>query len=84
MIEVYKYGGNLLKDESNRKCIYEFLKNKKEKGIKIVMVVSAFGREKDSFSTDNLAKNIELLSNRDKDQIMTFGEIYSSKRSLVK
>ena len=42
------------------------------------MVVSAFGREKDYFSTDHLAKNIELLSNYDKDQLMTFGEIYSS------
>lgn len=78
MIEVYKYGGNLLKDEDNRKAIYNFIKNKKENNIKIIMVVSAFGREKDSFSTDNLAKNIELLSNKDKDQIMTFGEIYSS------
>lgn len=78
MIEVYKYGGNLLKDEDNRKVIYNFIKNKKENNIKIIMVVSAFGREKDSFSTDNLAKNIELLSNKDKDQIMTFGEIYSS------
>ena len=78
MIEVYKYGGNLLKDEGNRNSIYNFIKYKLEKGIKIVMVVSAFGREKDSFSTDNLSKNIELLSDKDKDQIMTFGEIYSS------
>ncbi len=78
MIEVYKYGGNLLKDENNRKRIYEFIKSKKEKGIKIIMVVSAFGRKKDCFSTDNLGENIELLSNKDKDQIMTFGEIYSS------
>lgn len=78
MIEVYKYGGNILKDEAKRKMIYENIKQKKELGIKIIMVVSAFGREKDSFSTDNLAKNIELLSDKDKDQIMTFGEIYSS------
>ena len=78
MIEVYKYGGNLLKDENKRKLIYNFLKDKKNKGIKVIMVVSAFGREKDSFSTDNLGKNIELLNNRDKDQLMTFGEIYSS------
>ena len=42
------------------------------------MVVSAFGREKDCFSTDNLSKNIESLSEKDKDQIMTFGEVYSS------
>jgi aspartate kinase len=78
MIEIYKYGGNLLKDENTRKVIYEFLKTKNELGIKVIMVVSAFGREKDNFSTDNLAKNIELLNNKDKDQIMTFGEIYSS------
>lgn len=78
MIEVYKYGGNLLKDENNRKKIYNFLKKKKENGIKIVMVVSAFGRKTDCFSTDNLAENIELLTNKDKDQIMTFGEVYSS------
>ena len=87
MIEVYKYGGNLLKDENKRKLIYEFFKEKKEKGIKVVMVVSAFGREKDCFSTDNLSKNIELLSNKEKDQITTFGEIYSSliiKNELLK
>ena len=87
MIEVYKYGGNLLKDENKRKLIYEFFKEKKEKGIKVVMVVSAFGREKDCFSTDNLSKNIELLSDKDKDQIITFGEIYSSliiKNELLK
>lgn len=78
MIEVYKYGGNVLKSEENRKYIYEFFKNKIEKGIKIFMVVSAFGREKDCFSTDNLSKNIELLNDSDKDLIMTFGEIYSS------
>lgn len=42
------------------------------------MVVSAFGREKDSFSTDNLSKNLELLDSKEKDQIITFGEIYSS------
>jgi len=78
MIEVYKYGGNILKEESNRKKIYQIFRNKIKKGIKIFMVVSAFGREKDSFSTDNLAKNLELLNNRDKDKVMTFGEIYSS------
>ncbi len=87
MIEIYKYGGTLLKDENIRKEIYKFLKSKKEQGIKVIMVVSAFGREKDSFSTDNLSKNIELLSDLDKDQIMTFGEIYSSliiKNELLK
>lgn len=87
MIEVYKYGGNLLKDENNRRTIYDFIKEKKEKDIKIIMVVSAFGREKDSFSTDNLAKNIELLTDKEKDRIMTFGEIYSSliiKNELIK
>lgn len=78
MIEVYKYGGNLLKDKNNRKKIYNFIKCKNNEGIKIIMVVSAFGRENDSFSTDNLSKNIELLNNEDKDKIITFGEIYSS------
>ena len=86
MLEVYKYGGTLLKDEYTRKSIYSFFKEKRAKGIKIVMVVSAFGRENDCFSTDNLAKNIQTLNNKDKDQIMTFGEIYSSliiKKELI-
>lgn len=78
MIEVYKYGGTVLKEEKNRIKIYSDIKDKINKGIKIFMVVSAFGRDKDSFSTDNLSKNIELLDNKDKDQIMTFGEVYSS------
>lgn len=78
MIEVYKYGGNVLKNVNNRSIIYDSFKEKISEGMKIFVVVSAFGREGDSFSTDNLSKNIELLDNRDKDQIMTFGEIYSS------
>ena len=78
MIEVYKYGGNLLKDKQTRIEIYKFLKKKKQQGIKIIMVVSAFGRIGDSFSTDSLSKNIELLTDKEKDQIITFGEIYSS------
>lgn len=87
MLEVYKYGGTVLNDKKNRERIYKFLKRKINDGVKIFMVVSAFGREKDSFSTDNLGKNIELLNNFDKDQIMTFGEIYSSlliKNELLK
>ena len=87
MIEVYKYGGNLLKDENNRKKIYEFIKKKNSEGIKIIMVVSAFGRENDAFSTDTLSKNMELLDNEDKDKVITFGEIYSSliiKNELLK
>lgn len=87
MIEVYKYGGTILNDKTNRERIYKFLKRKINDGVKIFMVVSAFGREKDSFSTDNLVKNTELLNNYDKDQIMTFGEIYSSliiKNELLK
>lgn len=78
MIEVYKYGGTVLNKDENRDYIYKFFEEKIKKGIKIFMVVSAFGREKDCFSTDNLSKNIELLDNIDKDIIMTFGEIYSS------
>ena len=41
MIEVYKYGGNILKSEYNRKKIYEFLKSKIKEGIKMFLVVSA-------------------------------------------
>lgn len=78
MIEVYKYGGNLLKDEDTRKKIYEILKDKIRQGVKIFMVVSALGRENNCFSTSNLSKNIELLSSKEKDRIVTFGEIYSS------
>ena len=64
MIEVYKYGGTVLKEEKNRKKIYEDIKDKINEGNKVFMVVSAFGRDKDSFSTDNLSKNIELLDNK--------------------
>lgn len=78
MIEVYKYGGKVLNSIDNRNYIYDFFKEKISSGIKIVMVVSAFGREGDNFSTENLSKNIELLEDKDKDQIITFGEIYSS------
>ena len=78
MIEVYKYGGTILKEESNRRKIYKEFKDKIKKGNKIFMVVSAFGREKDCFSTDNLSKNLEMLNDCDKDRVMTFGEIYSS------
>lgn len=78
MIEVYKYGGNLLKYKGNRKYIYEYLKDEISKGNKIFMVVSAFGRNNECLSTDYLSSNIELLDSKEKDRLITFGEIYSS------
>lgn len=78
MIEIYKYGGNVLKIKQNREQIYEYLKQRIEKGVHIFMVVSAFGKNDDTISTDLLSKNIELLENYEKDRIMSFGEIYSS------
>ena len=87
MIEVYKYGGNLLKYKENREKIYNFIKERIDEGNKLFVVVSAFGRKGDHLSTDSLGENIDLLSNSEKDRIMTFGEIYSSliiKNELIK
>jgi len=87
MIEVYKYGGNLLKYKENRRKIYKFIKERISKGNKLFIVVSALGRKGDYFSTDNLSENTQLLSNSEKDRVMTFGEIYSSliiKNELLK
>ena len=73
-MKIYKFGGNILKDESTRNSIYKHLKNEKEK---IIMVVSAL--KETPYSTDRL---LQLLNQSDdyymKERLQTTGEMISA------
>lgn len=78
MIKLIKIGGSLLKEKNT----YNLLKNILDKEInnhnKIILVVSAIGRNNDPYATDTLKKLGANLNKLDYDYIMGIGEIIST------
>ena len=78
---VQKFGGTSLDDKAKRKKVAQIIKNSKEKGRQILVVVSAMGRRGKPYATDTLLQQIEdpsYLDKREKDLLMSCGEIISS------
>ncbi len=73
-MKIYKYGGNILKNEMTRKSIYKHLKEDKEKKI---LVVSAI--KNTPYATDQL---MQLLQNNHdyymQERLLTIGEMVSA------
>ncbi len=73
-MKIYKYGGNILKDQSTRNSIYKQLKKEQEP---ILLVVSAF--KETPYSTDSLT---HLLANQEDfyltQRMQTTGELISA------
>lgn len=59
MIVVKKFGGTSLKTKEARKLVINKIKEGKEKGEEVVVVVSAIGRSPDCFSTDRLIEIVD-------------------------
>lgn len=76
-INVYKFGGTYLNNIKSLNNILKFLKSKIKKE-KVILIVSAIGREKDAYSTSSLRKESSFLSNKEHDRLLALGEIYSS------
>lgn len=81
-IIVQKFGGTSLRNEEVRKKAIQHIKNAKEHGYKVVVVVSAMGRLGEPYATDTLLEwikqNGNLLSGKEKDMLLSCGETLSS------
>ncbi|MCK8823484.1 aspartate kinase [Fuchsiella alkaliacetigena] len=81
-ILVQKFGGTSLATAENRKAVIDKIINSINRGYKVVVVVSAMGREGAPYATDtliNLAQNsYEYINPRAKDLLMSCGEIIAS------
>lgn len=81
-IIVQKFGGSSLKDLSGRLQAVRHIKAAYEQGYGVVVVVSAMGRKGDPYATDTLLEwlqnNGNTLSLRERDLLLTCGEIISS------
>ena len=76
MMLIYKFGGSILEDSRKINKIYRLI-NRKIKNDKVIVIVSAIGRDK-PFSTNTLIKESSYLSNVEKDALLSIGEQYSS------
>ncbi|GGK13300.1 aspartokinase [Caldalkalibacillus thermarum] len=81
-IIVQKFGGTSLKDKEIRGKAIQHIKKAREEGYHVVVVVSAMGRKGDPYATDTLLEWIKQngnhLSDREKDLLLSCGEIISS------
>jgi aspartate kinase len=80
-IIVQKFGGTSVKDEKARERCIHHIKQAKEAGNDVVVVVSAMGRKGDPYATDTLISLLgesHHIPNREMDLLLSTGEIISS------
>lgn len=79
---VLKFGGTSLRDLSKESKILDIVKENIKEGNKLVIVVSAIGRDGDPYATDTLIHKLEdidlNIDPKKKDFIMSCGEIISA------
>ncbi|SDG99694.1 aspartate kinase [Alteribacillus persepolensis] len=79
---VQKFGGTSVQNEDMRKRAARHVKNAVAQGYKVVVVVSAMGREGDPYATDTLLSLVNKQSShvgtREKDMLISCGEVISS------
>lgn len=79
---VQKFGGTSVQTEENRLHVMQQIKRGLEQGYKVVVVVSALGRNPDPYATDTLLKMVNYpttnTSKRELDMLMSCGETIAS------
>ncbi|MFD1037931.1 aspartate kinase [Virgibacillus byunsanensis] len=79
---IQKFGGTSVQTEENRNHVIKHIKEALVKEYKLVVVVSALGRNPDPYATDTLLGMVNFPanhnSNRELDLLMSCGEIISS------
>lgn len=79
---VQKFGGTSLDSAKKRKRVAEIIKKSREQNLRPVVVVSAIGRRGEPYATDSLIDfatgNDLKINNREKDLLMSCGEIISA------
>ncbi|MBS2969037.1 aspartate kinase [Metabacillus sp. KIGAM252] len=81
-ILVQKFGGTSVKDHEGREQAYKHISLALEQGYKVVVVVSAMGRNGDPYATDTLMSLLygeaEDVTGREHDLLLSCGETISS------
>ncbi|MEC2076925.1 aspartate kinase [Metabacillus fastidiosus] len=81
-IIVQKFGGTSVKNEQGRSMALKHIKETVHEGYKVVVVVSAMGRNGDPYATDTLLNliygDVHNISNREQDMLLSCGEIISA------
>ncbi|SDH94083.1 aspartate kinase [Alteribacillus bidgolensis] len=79
---VQKFGGTSVQNEETRLAAARHVQKAVEDGYKVVVVVSAMGRDGDPYATDTLLglvdKENSHVGNREKDLLVSCGEVISS------
>lgn len=77
---IQKFGGTSLASEESRKRVVSKIINKYRSDNNVVVTVSAIGRKGNPYSTDSLIDlvNINSISHREKDLLLSCGEIISA------
>ena len=79
---VQKFGGTSVQTEENRLHVIQQIKRGLEQGYKVVVVVSALGRNPEPYATDTLLKMVNYpttnTSKRELDMLMSCGETIAS------
>lgn len=79
---VQKFGGTSVRNEESRSCAKRHIESAIKEGYKVVVVVSAMGREGDPYATDTLLSLVNgtemKLTAREQDMLLSCGEIISS------
>ncbi|MBN2984257.1 MULTISPECIES: aspartate kinase [Cohnella] len=82
MIMVQKFGGTSLSDEEGRRNVLRHILRERADGKQLVVVVSAMGRKGEPYATDTLldwiGRNGDALPKREKDLLLSCGEIISA------
>jgi aspartate kinase len=81
-ILIQKFGGTSVQSEENRNHVIKHIKDALMKGNKLVVVVSALGRNPDPYATDTLLNLVDFPANhnskRELDLLMSCGETIAS------
>ncbi|WP_379967368.1 aspartate kinase [Ectobacillus sp. sgz5001026] len=81
-IIIQKFGGTSVRDEKGRKHALRHISNAIQEGYKVVVVVSAMGRKGEPYATDTLLSLVHdkqsHISNREKDLLLSCGELISA------
>ncbi|HZG72942.1 MAG TPA: aspartate kinase [Chondromyces sp.] len=79
---VQKFGGTSVRDEKSRLNAKRHIQKAMSEGYKVVVVVSAMGRQGDPYATDTLLSLVNgsdtKISRREQDLLLSCGEIISS------
>lgn len=78
MIKIIKFGGTIINNDKYLKNIYKIIDNELNDNNKLIIVVSAMGRDEEPYSTSKFTKLGSNLNEIDLAELLSYGERISS------